>query len=118
MTEIESEIETITVTLEDLKANLEHYYWLKKTKRLEITYNGETIAAVGPWLPDESRWRLMHWPALLNEMFPDPLEPGNREPELRAVEEDRGRRPFSTSMLQPSPSWSEARRNPGISGDT
>jgi hypothetical protein len=118
MTEIEAEIETVTVTLGELKANLEHYYWLKETKRLVITYNGEKIAAVGPWLPRESRWQDMHWPDLLNEMFPDPVEPGDGELELRAVEETRGHRPFSTSMLQPSPSWSETRKNPGISGDT
>ena len=109
MTEIETEIETVTVTLEELKANLEHYYWLKKTKRLEVTYNGEMIAAVGPWLPDESRFMFMHWPALLNEMFPDPLEPGNSEPKLKAVEETRGPS-FCISMLQPSPSWSETRK--------
>jgi hypothetical protein len=118
MTEIETDVETVTVTLEELKANLEHYYWLKETKRLEITYNGKKIAAVGRWLPDESRWMLMHWPALLNEMFPDPLEPGNREPEIKAVEETRGSRPFYISMLQPSPSWFETRTSPRRSGDT
>jgi hypothetical protein len=118
MTEIETEVETVTVTLEELKANLEHYYWLKETKRLEVTYNGEKIAAVGPWLPRESRWQDMHWPDLLNEMFPDPGEPNEREPGQRSLEETRGSRPFSTSMLQPSPSWSETKTSPRRSGDT
>jgi hypothetical protein len=118
MTEIESEIETVTVTLEELKADLEHYYWLKKTKRVEVTYNGEKIAALGPWLPDERRTMTMHWPNLLNEMYPDPVQPGERNLLSRALEETRGSRPFSTSMLHPSPSWSEARTSPKRSGDS
>jgi hypothetical protein len=117
--QIETEVETVTVTLEDLKSNLEHYYWLKQTKRLVVTYNEEKIAVVGRWLPDErGRTWSLHWPDLLNEMYPDPVEPG--EPELlsRALQETRGSRPFSTSMLQPSPSWSETRTRPRRSGNT
>ena len=119
MTEIETDVETVTVTLEELKANLEHYYWLKQTKRLEVTYNGEWIAFVGRWLPDErGRTWSLHWPDLLNEMYPDPIDPD--EPELlsRALQETRGSRPFSISTLQPSPSWSETRMSPRRSGDT
>jgi hypothetical protein len=119
MTEIEAEIDTVTVTLEDLKANLEHYYWLKKTKRLEVTYNGRWIAFVGRWLPDErGRTWSLRWPDLLNEMYPDPVEPGEPELGTRGLEETRGARPFSTSMLQPSPNWSETRTSQRRSGDS
>ena len=119
MTEAASKIETVTVTLEDLKANLDHYYELKKTKRLEITYEGERIAVVGSWLPDErGRGWSLNWPDLLYEMFPDPIDPDEPELGTRGLEETRGARPFSTSMLQPSPSWFETRKSPRRSGDT
>ena len=55
MTEIEPEIETVTVTLEELKANLKHYWRPTETKRLEVTHEGERVATLGLWLPGERR---------------------------------------------------------------
>ena len=46
---------------------------------------------VGPWLPDESRG---HGHALAahcsTRCSPEPIDPDDPEPELRALEEDRG----------------------------
>ena len=99
-----AEIETVTVTFEDLKANLNHYYELKETKRLVITFDGKEVAAVGRWLPDERKrgrgWSL-RWHELLYEMYPDPIDLDDPEPGMRALEEVRGYRPFSTSILRP-----------------
>lgn len=71
---------------EDLKENLQHYYRLKETKRLEVTRGGETISVTGPWLPGESRWQVLKWHELLYEMFPDPVLPGDPELGSRALE--------------------------------
>jgi hypothetical protein len=90
-----TEIETVTVTFEELKANLQDYYRLKETKRLVVTRGGETIAVSGPWLPDESRWQFLKWHEILYEMFPDPRLPNDPELGMRALEEVRGYRPFS-----------------------
>jgi hypothetical protein len=95
-----TEIETVTVTFEELKANVDRYYRLKETKRLVVTRDGEEIAVLGPWLPGERRRTMskypIHWFELLHEMFPEPWDPKDPEPSLRSLEEVRGYRPFAT----------------------
>ncbi len=119
MAEIETEIETMTVTLEELKANLDHYYWLLETRRLVVTFRGEVVAVVGRWIPEEGgRWKYLRWHDLLHEMYPEPIAEDDREPGTIGLEMARGYRPSSISMLQPSPSWSETRSNPRRSGDS
>lgn len=90
-----TEIETVTVTFEELKANVAHYHRLKETKRLVVMRDGREIAAVGPWLPDERRFWSLQWYELLFEMFPDPLNPEDPELGLRVLEVGRGSRPFT-----------------------
>jgi hypothetical protein len=100
-----AEIETVTVTVEELKENLAHYYRLKETKRLVVTREEEVISVSGPWLPGERRWRFLKWHEILYEMFPDPILPDDPELGDRAMEEVRGYRPF-TPMPPRSPSSS------------
>jgi hypothetical protein len=50
-----TEIETVTVDFEDLRRNVDHYFLLRKTKRVEIVRDGEQILVLGPWLPGEKR---------------------------------------------------------------
>lgn len=99
MTEIQPEIETVTVTFEEMKANLDHYYELKQTKRLVVMRGEQLIAVLGPWLPGESRRTMTRYPLLwfelLNEMFPEPWDPEDPSPGQRALEEVRGYRPFA-----------------------
>jgi hypothetical protein len=91
-----TEIETVTVTFEELKANLEHYYRLKEAKRLVVTRDGEELTVVGRWLPGEQQRRPLHWFELLYEMFPEPWDPDDPRPGERALEETRGYRPLAT----------------------
>jgi hypothetical protein len=91
-----TEIETVTVEFEELKANVAHYHRLKETKRLVVMRSGEKVAVFGPWLPDERRTWLLHWFELLNEMFPEPWDPDDPNSGQRALEEVRGYRPFVT----------------------
>jgi hypothetical protein len=95
-----TEIETVTVTFEELKANLDHYYEMKETKRLVVVRDGDEIAVFGPWLPGEQRRSMskypLHWFELLYEMFPEPWDPKDPNPGQRALEKVRGYRPFAT----------------------
>jgi hypothetical protein len=104
----ETEVETVTATFDEVKANVDHYYRLKETKRLVVTRDGEMISVVGPWLPGEGRRRMskypLHWFELLNEMFPEPWDPDDPCPGQRALEETRGRRPRAISIRPPSSS--------------
>jgi hypothetical protein len=89
-----TEIETVTVTFEEVKANFDHYFQVKETKRLVITHRGEQIAAWGPWLPDEERSLAPKW--FYDELFPpEPIDPDDPYPMTRALEEVRGNRPFT-----------------------
>lgn len=93
-----TEIETVTVAFEEVKANVDHYYRLKETKRIVIVRGGEEISVVGPWLPGERRRSMssrypLFWSQLLNEMFPEPWDLEDPCPGTRALEEDRGHRP-------------------------
>jgi hypothetical protein len=100
-----TEIETVTVTFDELRGDLLRYYRLKETKRLVVTRDEEAISVSGPWLPDESRWRFLKWHELLYEMLPDPILPNDPELGHRALEEVRGYRPF-TETPRPSPNSS------------
>jgi hypothetical protein len=93
-----TEIETVTVPYEDLRANVDHYYRLKETKRLVVVRDGQEISVLGPWLPGERRRSMtgeypLFWSQLLNEMFPEPWDPEEPDSILRALEEERGHRP-------------------------
>jgi hypothetical protein len=97
-----TEIETVTVTVEDLKANLDHYYRLMETKRLVITFEGKEVAAVGRWLPGEKgRGWSLRWHELLYEMYPEPIDPDDPELGTLGLEMARGYRPSSISILRP-----------------
>jgi hypothetical protein len=97
-----TEIETVTVTFEDLKANLDHYYRLIKTKRLVVTFDGKEIGVVGRWVPDEGgRGWGVRWHELLYEMYPEPIDPNDRELGTLGLEAARGYRPSSISILRP-----------------
>ena len=95
-----TEIETVTVSFDEMKANVERYYHLKETKRLVVMRDEEVISVLGPWLPGERRRTMtkypLHWFELLNEMFPEPWDPEDPSSGQRALEEVRGYRPFAT----------------------
>jgi hypothetical protein len=96
-----TEIETVTVTFEDLKANLDHYYELLETKRLVITFEGKEVAVVGRWIPEEGgRSMGLRWHDLLHEMYPEPFDPNDREPGMLGLEISRGYRPSPISILR------------------
>jgi hypothetical protein len=101
-----TEIETVTVTIDEVKANVDHFYRLKETKRLVVMRDDEVISVLGRWLPGEQRRTMsqypMHWFELLNEMFPEPWDPDDPSPGMRSLEEVRGYRPFATSTRRPS----------------
>jgi hypothetical protein len=99
-----AEIETVTASFDEVKANVEHYYWLKETRRLVVVRDGMEIAILGRWLPGERRLGLLHWFELLYEMFPEPWDPDDPEKGPRSVEESRGYRPRAISIHPPSSS--------------
>jgi hypothetical protein len=89
-----AEIETVTVTFEEFKEELDHFVEVKETKRVAVIYEGEQIAAFGPWLPGEERPFPPRW--FWDETFP-PLPMSRSDPyELtHALEATRGYRPFA-----------------------
>jgi len=92
MTEQTAEIETVTVTFEEFKGNFEGFDRVRETKRLVITHEGEQLAVLGRWLPDETRLTPPAWFFL--ELFP----PGPIDWECklsRALEEEREDRSFT-----------------------
>jgi hypothetical protein len=95
-----TEIETVTASFDEVKANVGYYYRLKETKRLVVMRDEEEIAVLGPWLPGERRRTMtkypLHWFELLNEMFPEPWDPDDPASGQRALEEVRGYRPLAT----------------------
>jgi hypothetical protein len=68
-----TEIETVTVTFEELRRNVDRYLRLRKTKRLVITRNGEEILVLGPWLPGEERTPAPEW--FMTELYMPPVHP-------------------------------------------
>jgi hypothetical protein len=50
-----TEIETVTVTFDQMRLDADRYLRLRKTKRLVITRGGKEILVLGPWLPGEER---------------------------------------------------------------
>jgi hypothetical protein len=93
MTEMKTtEIETVTVTFEELKANLRHYMWVKETKRVSVIRDGKEVAVLGPWLPGEERIATSEWFEFYRDLFPpEPVDMTNRV--SRALEEQRGNLP-------------------------
>jgi hypothetical protein len=67
-----TEIETVTVTFEELQKDVKGYLQARKTRRLEITLDGEVIVVLGPWLPGEVRSPAPDW--FRSELHP-PLWP-------------------------------------------
>lgn len=89
-----TEIETVTVTFEELKANLDHYMAVKESKRVAVIRDGEEVAVLGPWLPGEERIMTAAWQKFFRDLFPP--GPVDYENTLsRALEEVRGNRPFT-----------------------
>jgi hypothetical protein len=96
-----TEIETVTVTFEELKANLDHYCRLLETKRLVVTFEGKEVARVGRWIPDEKGRSLsLRWHDLLHEMYPEPISPDDPELGMLGLEVSRGCRPSPISILR------------------
>jgi hypothetical protein len=88
----EIEIETVTVAFEEFKENLEAYDQVRETKRLVITHEGEQVAVLGLWLPDEDRPIPPLW--FFHELFPP--GPIDWERKLsRALEIEREDRTFT-----------------------
>jgi hypothetical protein len=84
-----TEIETVTVTFEDLKANLDPYMQVKETKRLVVTRDGEQVAVLGLRLPSEERGFLTpRFFEFLDALFPEEVDMTNRTGQ--ALEEQRG----------------------------
>jgi hypothetical protein len=89
-----TEIETVTVTFEELKADLDQYLELRATKRLVVMHEGEQIAALGPWLPGEERIFPPKW--FWDVVAPPlPMSPDDPLALTHALEATRGYRPFS-----------------------
>ena len=96
MTDIRPDVETVTVTFEEMKKDLGYYLSLKEHKRLVVTHEGEQIAVLGPRLPDEQRilgpkfWWFLDYVAP-----PMPADPDDPYSLTHALEEVRGYRPFT-----------------------
>ncbi len=87
-----TEIETVTVTFEEFKENFDDYDHVRETKRLVITHDGEQVAALGLWLPGETRSFPPIW--LFHELFPP--EPIDHECKVsQALKEEREDRTFT-----------------------
>jgi hypothetical protein len=66
-----AEIETVTVTYEQMRWDSDHYLKLRKTKRLVVTHDDEVIVVLGPWLPGEERSPAPDW--FRRDLHPPPL---------------------------------------------
>ncbi len=91
-----TEIETVTVTFEELKADLDHYMELQQTKRVSVIRDGQEVAVLGPWLPDEERIMTSEWQRFFHDLFPpEPIDPDRPYLLTEALEATRGYRPFT-----------------------
>jgi hypothetical protein len=94
-----TEIETVTVTFEELRANLEHYVRVMKRTRMVVMRGDKEVAVLGPCLPGERRSLSPRW--FYDELFPpEPIDPDDPRPLTRALEEDRGH-----SFTETPPPW-------------
>jgi hypothetical protein len=94
MTEHTYGIETVTVTFEELKADIDRYLKLGESKRVVVMRDGERVAVMGLWLPDETRPATPQWMRLYEDLFP----PGPIDHECkasRALAEEREDRTFT-----------------------
>jgi hypothetical protein len=83
-----TEIETVTVSFEEFKAKLQHYMELQEEKRVVVMHEGEVVAAIGPWLPDEERFLSPRW--FFDDLFPpQPINPEDPYALSRALDETR-----------------------------
>lgn len=65
-----TEIETVTVTVEEFKEDRDRYLKVKETKRLVVLRGDEEVAVLGPKLPGEERFLTSVWFEFLDEVFP------------------------------------------------
>lgn len=77
-----TEIETMTVTFEEVRADVKGYLELRKTKRLVITLDGEEILVLGPWLPGEERSPAPDW--FRTQLYPPPWPIHPEDPDFDA----------------------------------
>jgi hypothetical protein len=83
MTEITPEIETLTVTFEEFKANFDHYWALRDRYRMVITHKGEVLTVKGIRLPGEHRFMDRNFFWFLDHLFPrEPMDPESRVTQL------------------------------------
>jgi hypothetical protein len=94
MTEHIYKIETVTVTFEELKADLDRYLELGETKRVVVMRDGEQVAVLGLWLPGEERSPTPQWMKMYEDLFPsEPIDHENKA--SRALAEEREDRSFT-----------------------
>jgi hypothetical protein len=89
-----AEIETVTVTFEELRADIDRYLKLGELKRVVVIRDGEQVAVMGLWLPGETRPVTPQWMRLYKDLFP----PGPIDHECkvsRALAEEREDRTFT-----------------------
>jgi hypothetical protein len=89
-----TEIETVTVTFEELKTDVDRYLHLAESMRVLVMRDGEQVAVLGPWLPGETRPVTPQWMRLYEDLFPP--EPIDHECKVsRALAEEREDRSFT-----------------------
>ncbi|HEX3363214.1 MAG TPA: hypothetical protein VHS74_19620 [Solirubrobacterales bacterium] len=89
-----TEIETVTVTFEELRADIDRYLEIAESIRVLVMRDGEQVAVMGPWLPGETRPVTPQWMRLYEDLFPP--EPIDHECKAsRALAEEREDRTFT-----------------------
>jgi hypothetical protein len=89
-----TEIETVTVTFEELRADIDRYLEMAESIRVLVVRDGEQVAVMGPWLPGETRPVTPQWMRLYEDLFPP--EPIDHECKAsRALAEEREDRTFT-----------------------
>ncbi len=89
-----TEIETVTVTFEELRADIDRYLEIAESIRVLVMRDGEQVAVMGPWLPGETRPVTQQWMRLYEDLFPP--EPIDHECKAsRALAEEREDRTFT-----------------------
>jgi hypothetical protein len=94
MTEYIHRIETVTVTFEELKADIDRYLKLGEFKRVVVMRDGEQVAVMGLWLRGETRPVTPEWMRMYEDLFPpEPIDHENKA--SRALAEEREDRSFT-----------------------